>query len=97
MPRANSHSANLPLTMAESFVQKLEDIPGQRVLFLRYKRSGESFLAESFKTNDPECDKLRSPASSGKSISWLEVGTYSRGVTVRQVRDDISETMARVR
>lgn len=97
MPRANSHTANLPLTMAESVKDQLEAVPGARTAFLKYSRKNESFKVESYLINDPTIDRLRAPSSSTYDTRYLEVGTYTRGVSTRDLAEDINDTMARVR
>ncbi len=97
MPKANSHSANSPLTFAEAIQDKLDTIPGDRTCFLKYRRKGESFSLETYLCNSPECDRLRAPSASDYNTRFIEVGTYRRGIATRALVEDVTDAMARVR
>ena len=80
-----------PIEMAEYIQALLDTVPGARTVFLRHKRSSQTLSIESYKTSDPEPDKLR------KTAGYYEVGTYGRGIATSDLVADILETMGRVR
>ena len=80
-----------PIEMAEYIQALLDQVPGARTVFLRYKRASQTLAIESYKTSDPEPDKLR------KTAGYYEVGTYTRGAATSDLVADILETMGKIR
>lgn len=96
MPKPKSH-VTTPLTFAEAIQDKLIAVPGDRTAFLKFRRNNQSFALETYLSNSPECDRLRSPSSSTRDVLYVEVGTYRKGISTRAITEDVTDAMARVR
>ena len=79
--------ASNPTVLAERVMELLDQVPGDRTVFLRFTRATESFRLETFRVNDPEPDKFR------KTPGYYEVGTYRKGVSEAVVIQDLLDTM----
>lgn len=90
MPAKQVRTANSPVLMAESILDRLDGVPWPIVAFLQ-KSKTESVRLHTFRSNDPEVDRLNST----KGYYWI--GCYQRGASKSQVVEDISETMSRMR
>lgn len=90
MPAKGSRKANNAVSLAESIMNKLDQVPWPVVAFLELTHS-QSVHLHTLRSNDPEVDRLNAT----KGYSW--VGCYSRGASKGQVIEDLNETMARIR
>lgn len=80
-----------PQAMAEVITERLHQVPWPLTVFLRRTRT-ESIQLHTFRSSDPECDRLR------VTPGYFEVGTYTmKGARNAQIVADITETMGRAR
>lgn len=90
MPAKQVRTANSPVLMAESILDKLDGVPWPIVAFLEKSRT-ESLRLHTYRSNDPEVDRLNST----RNYYWI--GCYQRGASKSQVVEDVSETIGKVR
>ena len=80
-----------PIQLAETILDHAESVPWPVTAFLVESRHRKSWSVETFRVNDPACDRLR------KSRGVLEVGTYTKGAAQTDVLADVLEVMGRAR
>lgn len=77
-----------PIEIAEQIAERVESVPWPLVAFLEKTRQ-ENIRVHTYKTTDPEPDRLRHK----NSPNVRELGTYKAGITTRDITQDVLEAM----